>query len=124
MTNVAVPDLARREVAHQRHRAADVIGIAVRDGEVVQPPDAARAQRRAEHAIADVEVAAHRHAAGVDHQRPAVRQRHEHRIALPHVHHRQMQPAVAERRAPSVGGAIAIQSNSAAAAQRPAAPTF
>ena len=92
----AVPDLQRREVAHERLGAADVVGIAVRDGEVVQPADAAGAQRRADDAIADVEVAANRHAAGVDQQRPPIRQRHQHRIALPHIEHRQVQPAVAE----------------------------
>src|SRR5947207_1364109 len=61
----AFPDLQRREVARQRDRTADVIGIAVGEREVIEVPNASGAERGAEDAIADVEIAANRYAASV-----------------------------------------------------------
>ena len=112
------PDSARREVAHQRPRAADVIRIAVRDGEVIERQQAARAERRPEDAIADVEVAARRHAARVDEQRAAVGKGHEHRVALTDVDHREVQPPVARRADAARRGAATIQTKSSVRRRR------
>ena len=69
----AHPHLAWTEVADHRHRAADVIRIAVGDGHVIHPPQTACAQRRPEDSVADVEVPARRDTAGIHEQRLAVR---------------------------------------------------
>ena len=53
----ALPHFHRREVANDRLRAADVVGVAVGNREIVEPADAAMTQCRSQHAIADVEVA-------------------------------------------------------------------
>ena len=54
----APPHFARAEIAQQRRRAADMVGIAVRDAEIIDIQSTAGAQRRTDDAIADVEVAA------------------------------------------------------------------
>ena len=68
----ALPQPLRREVREHSTRAAEMIGIAVRDEQRVERADAAGPQRGREHARADVEAAAaERRAAGIDQQRPA-----------------------------------------------------
>ena len=71
----ALPHLARPELAEDRAGAADVIGIAVRQREVVEPPESGVAQDRRDDAVADVERGRRRQAAGVDQQRRAARER-------------------------------------------------
>ena len=94
----ALPHLARPELAHDRRGAADVIGIAVRQRDVVEPPEAGVAQHRRDDAVADVERRRRRRARR---RRPAASRRaetDERGVALPDVDERDVQPAVAARR--------------------------
>ena len=86
-----------RNSRDDRRGAADVIGIAVRQREVVEPPDAGVAQHRRDDPVADVEGRRRRQAAGVDEQRRPARKDDEGRVALPDVDERDVQPAVAAR---------------------------
>ena len=75
-----------------------MIGVAVREDEGVEPPDAGNPKRRRNDAVADVEAGTARHeAAGIDEQRAAARKPDERCVALPHVEKRHVQPAVAAR---------------------------
>jgi hypothetical protein len=91
----SLPRLRRRERAHQRQRAADVIGVAVSNDEIVKAGDRTRPQRRAEHAVADIEAPAHRDAAGVDHEPSPVGKLDQSGVALANIHHRQPKAIVA-----------------------------
>ena len=94
----ALPHLAGLELAHDRAGASDVVGIAVREDQIVEPPHPGHAQRRSDDAVADVETGAPGrpgHAAGVNEQRGAARKAHESRVALPDVEKRDVKPAVA-----------------------------
>ena len=93
----APPDFARREVAGQRDGATEMIGIAVGDRQIVEADKASGAEHRTDDAIADVEAAADRRAAGVHDERAAVGKRHQRGIALADVNHRQVEPPVASR---------------------------
>ena len=48
-------DVTRPEVPDERREAADVVGVAVRDGSRVEPADAVVAQDGADDAVPDVE---------------------------------------------------------------------
>src|SRR5687767_11333746 len=54
----AFPDLRGAEIVNHRRRAADVIGIAMRDDERVESTYTSRPERGREHAAADIECAA------------------------------------------------------------------
>ena len=93
----ALPHLARPELAEDRGGAADVIGIAVGQREVVEPPNARVAQDRRDDAIADVEGGSgDRPPASTSSVEPRGKA-HERRVALPDVEERDVQPAVAAR---------------------------
>ena len=79
-----LPDAARRKGTRDRGRAADVIGIGVRDQQALERAHANRAQRRRDDARADVE-GRRRRAPGVDQQGAAVREEDERRVPLPDV---------------------------------------
>ena len=84
------------ELGHRLRRAAKVIEVGMRDGEVVEMTQPTSAKRRAQDAVAEIERA--RKPAGVDHHRLAVRPGDQERVALPHVERRDPQrPAVTRR---------------------------
>ncbi len=96
----ALPGLARPELVDDGVGAADVIGIAVREDEIIEPPDAGQAQHRRHHAVADVERRRRRGArrahqtSGISQHRGAAGKPDERRIALPDVDKRHVEPAV------------------------------
>src|SRR5262249_30645451 len=90
-----LPDLARPELADNRRRAANVIGVAMRQSKIVEPADAGGSQHGCDDAIADVEGRGRRQAARIDEQRTASRKNDEDRVALPHVQEGDVQPAIA-----------------------------
>ena len=98
----ALPDLPRPELAQDRRRAADVIGVAVRERDVSaddgRPPRAGRARRRGRRCRTTPPPA--RPPASTSSVAPRGKP-DERRVALADVDERDMQPAVARwRRAP------------------------
>ena len=91
----AFPHLPRPELTQDRSGAADVIGIAVRQRDVVEPAESGVADDRRDDAIADVEGRGGCEAAGVDEQRRPARKDDEGRVALAHVDERDVQHPVA-----------------------------
>jgi hypothetical protein len=95
------PDGSWTELAHDRHRAPDVIAMGVRDREQVDAQQSEGAQRRCDDASADVEVGS-RQSSGVHEHREPVRQADQEGVTLADVERRDLQ-APGRARAPSPG---------------------
>ena len=93
-TGIALPERVGAKSLEDRRGAADVIGIAVREQQRVEPPNAARPERRREHAAPmSKRAAAERRAAGVDEHARWIGQFQQRRVPLADVEHREPQPA-------------------------------
>src|ERR1041385_8474242 len=99
----AFPDLTRPELIENRAGASDVIGVAVREDEIVQPTHTGGAQDWSDDAIADVERARARETTGIDEQRRTVREPDERRVALSDIEKRDVEAGVAAREKPRPG---------------------
>ncbi len=110
----SLPHLARRERPHQRQRAADVIRVAVSDGEIVEAGDRharaapGRARGRRYRSSPRTETPP----ASTISRRP-LGSWTKHRVTLTNIHHRQAKPAVA---------ALARQESRARSQSRQTAP--
>ncbi len=91
----AIPEFTRLKVGDDAGHAAHVIAVRVRDGDRVQPANAARPEIGRDHFLADIEVGAHvaRHAAGVHQQRFAFGRDQQQRIALADIDGRDLEYA-------------------------------
>src|SRR5262245_9050279 len=56
----AFPDPSRPEIVGQCDGSAEMVGIGMRDEHGIERPDAARPERRSQHAVADVDASAKR----------------------------------------------------------------
>src|SRR5207247_289914 len=99
----ASPDMPRMEFLDDGARSADVIRIAMRQDEVVEAPDAGRAQDRSDDAIADVEGGRADESSGIDEQRRSMRQPDERRVALTDIEKCRMKPSISARGQPRPG---------------------
>ena len=77
----AFPDFARTEVFEQAQDTPDVIRIPVRDGQVVDSPNAGRPERRRYHSASEIESAS-RKPAGIHDERSSAWKLNQCRIAL------------------------------------------
>src|SRR5579859_2709452 len=82
----AFPDVTRTKLSKDGERAADVIGIAVRQREAIDPPKSRLANDRRDHTITDVEAGPERQPAGVNKHRRSSRKHDENRVALPYIY--------------------------------------
>ncbi len=99
----AIPDEGRREDIEHTRGAADVIRIAVRQQQGVEPADAARPHGRCDDPRADIVAGVDREAASIDQHRAPIRKLDERGVALPDVDRDDVQAAIAApRRAPGL----------------------
>ncbi len=89
------PHVGGPEFSQDRVRATDVIDIAVRERDRIEPADAAVPEHGRDDSIADIERGGAGQAAGIDEQRRAIRKPHERGIALPDIDEGDVQTAVA-----------------------------
>jgi hypothetical protein len=94
----ALPDLARGEVANDRKCATGVIGITVRDCQVIEPAHTERPQRRRDDARTDIKRRATQETARVQQQRTRIRKSHQDGIRLADVKKRHDEPPVTPSR--------------------------
>jgi hypothetical protein len=82
--NNPVPQIPRLKVGDDAAHSAEVVGVRVRDGDRVEPPDAARPEVRRDHFLSGIELrpGVLRHASGVHQQGLAFRRDQQQRIAL------------------------------------------